>query len=64
MIGNGSTRAEPGLAADLAVTIETTWTDWLASTKPDAKPLKLLLSRKIRPKGSLRELARMRKVFA
>jgi Ribonucleotide reductase, small chain/SCP-2 sterol transfer family len=64
VIDNGSTRAEQGLAADPAVTIETTWTDWLASTKPDAKPLKLLLSRKIRPHGSLRELARMRKVFA
>jgi hypothetical protein len=64
VIDNGSTRAEPGLATDPAVTIETTWADWLASTKPDAKPLKLLLSRKIRPKGSLRELARMRKVFA
>jgi hypothetical protein len=64
VIDNGSTRAEPGLAADPAVTIESTWTDWLASTKPDAKPLKLLLSRKIRPHGNLRELARMRKVFA
>jgi Ribonucleotide reductase, small chain/SCP-2 sterol transfer family len=64
VIDNGSTRAEPGLATDPAVTIETTWADWLASTKPDAKPLKLLLSRKIRPKGSIRELARMRKVFA
>jgi hypothetical protein len=45
------------------VTIETSWTDWLASTKPDANPLKLLLSRKIRPHGKVRELARMRKVF-
>jgi hypothetical protein len=64
IIDNGSTRAEPGLAADPAVTIEASWADWLASTKPDAKPLKLLLSRKIRPHGSLRELARLRKVFA
>jgi hypothetical protein len=63
IIDNGSTRAEPGLAADPAVTIETSWTDWLASTKPDANPLKLLLSRKIRPHGKVRELARMRKVF-
>ena len=46
------------------MTIESTWADWLASTKPDAKPLKLLLSRKIRPHGSLRELVRLRKVFA
>ncbi len=45
------------------MTIESTWADWLASTKPDAKPLKLLLGRKIRPHGSPRELIRMRKVF-
>ncbi len=64
VIDNGSTRAEPGLAIDPAVTIEASWADWLASTKPDAKPLKLLLGRKIRPHGSLRELARMRRVFA
>ncbi len=64
VIDNGSTRAEPGLAVDPAVTIEASWADWLASTKPDAKPLKLLFSRKIRPHGSLRELARMRRVFA
>jgi Ribonucleotide reductase, small chain/SCP-2 sterol transfer family len=64
VIDNGSTRAEPGLAADPAVTIESSWADWIASTKPDAKPLKFLLSRKIRPHGSLRELARLRKVFA
>jgi hypothetical protein len=63
VIDNGSTRAEPGLAADPAVTIEASWADWLASTKPDAKPLKMVLSRKIRPHGSLRELARLRKVF-
>jgi hypothetical protein len=64
VIDNGSTRAEPGLAADPAVTIEASWADWLATTKPDAKPLKLLLSRRVRPHGSLRELARLRKVFA
>lgn len=63
IIDNGSTRAEPGLVAAPAVTIEASWADWLATTKPDAQPLKLLLSRKVRPHGSLRELARMRKVF-
>ncbi|OJU85570.1 MAG: hypothetical protein BGO11_00240 [Solirubrobacterales bacterium 70-9] len=62
-IDNGSTRAEPGVAANPAVTIESTWADWLASTKPDANPLKMLLSRKIRPHGSPRELLRLRKVF-
>jgi hypothetical protein len=63
VIDNGSTRAEPGLASDPAVTIESSWADWLASTKPGANPLKLMLTRRIRPHGSLRELARMRKVF-
>ena len=64
VIDNGSTRAEPGIAADPAVTIEASWADWLATTKPDANPLRMVLSRKVRPRGSLRELARMRKVFA
>ena len=45
------------------MTIEASWADWLATTKPDANPLKLVLSRKVRPRGSIRELARMRKVF-
>jgi hypothetical protein len=62
-IENGSTRVAPGLVADPAVTIESSWADWLATTKPDAKPLRLLLGRKIRPHGSPRELIRLRKVF-
>src|SRR6201999_3501469 len=32
-IDNGSTRAEPGVAANPAVTIESSWENWLASTK-------------------------------
>ncbi len=63
-IAGGTTRVAPGLAPDPAVTIDATWADWLAMTKPDANPLKLLLSRKVRPHGSPRELARLRKVFA
>ena len=43
--------------------LETSWGDWLASGKPDANPLKMMLQRRIRPRGSLRELVRMRKVF-
>jgi hypothetical protein len=62
-IDNGSTRAEPGEAPDPNLVIESTWADWVASGKPDANQLKFLLQRRIRPHGSLRELARMRKVF-
>ncbi len=63
VIDNGSTRTEPGEAPNPDLTIETSWTDWLALNKPDSSPLKLFLQRRIRPHGSLRELARMRKVF-
>ena len=64
VIDNGSTRVEQGVAPDPAVTIEASWADWLAMTKPDANPLKLIATRKVRPRGSVRELARLRKVFA
>jgi hypothetical protein len=63
VIDNGSTRAEPGEAPNPTVTIESTWADWIASAKPDANQLSFLLHRRIRPRGRLRELARMRKVF-
>ncbi|MBA3865648.1 MAG: ribonucleotide-diphosphate reductase subunit beta [Solirubrobacterales bacterium] len=62
-IDNGSTRAEPGEVANPNLVIESTWADWVASGKPDANQLKMVLQRRIRPKGSIRELARMRKVF-
>jgi hypothetical protein len=62
-IDNGSTRAEPGEAPDPSLTLETSWADWIEFGKPDAKPLKMLLQRRVRPRGSIRELARMRKVF-
>jgi hypothetical protein len=64
VIDNGSTRAEPGEAPDADLVLESSWADWIASGKPDAKPLKMMLQRRIRPRGNLRELARMRKVFA
>ncbi|HEY5977800.1 MAG TPA: ribonucleotide-diphosphate reductase subunit beta [Solirubrobacterales bacterium] len=63
VIDNGSTRAEPGEAANATVTFETTWADWVNSTKPGQSPVKSMLRGKIRPRGSFRELARMRKVF-
>ena len=62
-IDNGSTRAEAGEAPNPDLVIESSWADWVASGKPDANQLKMVLQRRIRPRGSLRELARMRKVF-
>jgi hypothetical protein len=63
VIDNGSSHAEPGEAPNPTVTFESSWGDWIASGKPDANPLKMVLQRKIRPRGSIRELARLRKVF-
>jgi Ribonucleotide reductase, small chain len=62
-IDNGSTRAEPGEAPNPTLTIEAGWADFVSMGKPEASPLKMLLSRRIRPRGRLREIARMRKVF-
>lgn len=63
VIDNGTTRAEPGEAPDPTVVIECSWADWIASGKPGANRLKMLFQRRIRPRGPLREIARMRKVF-
>ena len=62
-IDNGSTRAEPGEAANPDIVFESSWADWVAAGKPDANQLKMILQRRLRPRGSIRELARMRKVF-
>ena len=63
VIDNGSTRAEPGEAPNPTVTLEASWADFVSTSKPEANPLKLVLTRRIRPRGSIREIARMRKVF-
>ncbi len=63
VIDNGSTRAEPGEAPSPNVVIESSWADWIASGKPDANQLKFLLQRRIRPRGKVRDIARLRKVF-
>ena len=44
VIDNGSTRAEAGHALNPAVTLEASWADCLATTKPDANPLKMMLT--------------------
>jgi Ribonucleotide reductase, small chain/Alkyl sulfatase C-terminal len=62
-IDNGSTRAEPGEAPNPDLTFETSWADWISSTGPEGNPLKMMLQRRIKPRGNLRELVRVRKVF-
>jgi Ribonucleotide reductase, small chain/SCP-2 sterol transfer family len=64
VLDNGSTRAEPGEAPNPSVVMETTWADWIAMGKPDANQMKMLLQRRVRPRGKVRELLRLRKAFA
>jgi hypothetical protein len=63
IIDNGSTRAEPGEVANPDLVIESSWRDWIDSSKPDANQAKMILQRKLRPKGKIREIVRLRKVF-
>ncbi len=63
VLDNGSTRAEAGESPNPNVTIEASWADWIASGKPDANQLKMMLQRRLRPRGKLRDIARLRKVF-
>jgi hypothetical protein len=63
VIDNGSTRAEPGEVPNPTVTFESSWRDWVAAGKPDANQWSFVLRRRIRPRGKLTELARVRKVF-
>ena len=63
VIDNGSTRAEPGEAPNPTLTLEASWKDFVGMGKPDANPMKMVLTRRIRPRGSIREIARLRKVF-
>jgi hypothetical protein len=63
IVDNGSTRAEPGEAPNPTVTLEASWKDFVGMSKPDASPVRMILTRRVRPRGSIREIARMRKVF-
>jgi putative sterol carrier protein len=62
-IDNGSTSAEKGLAADPDVTLRTSWADWIDISVRGQDARKAMLRRKLKPRGSLRQLARMRKIF-
>ena len=63
VIDNGSSRAERGLAPDADLTLETSWADWIEISMHGEKPAKAILRRRLRPRGSLRQLARMGKIW-
>jgi hypothetical protein len=62
-IDNGSTSAAPGLAPDADVTIEAPWREWVGVAVKGENARRAVLRRQIRPRGSLRNLMRVAKVF-
>jgi Ribonucleotide reductase, small chain/SCP-2 sterol transfer family len=62
-IDNGSTQAQPGLAPDADLTLRTSWAEWVELSVRGGDARKAMLRRRLRPSGSLRQLARMQKVF-
>jgi ribonucleotide reductase beta subunit family protein with ferritin-like domain len=62
-IDNGSTRAEPGMAPKADVTLRTTWADWIEIATRGHDARRAMLRRRVRPRGSLRQLARLPKIF-
>jgi ribonucleotide reductase beta subunit family protein with ferritin-like domain len=62
-IDNGSSEAKPGEAGAPDVTLETTWADWIEISMRGADPRRAVLKRKLRPRGSLRALWRMQRIY-
>ena len=62
-IDNGSTRAEAGMAPKADVTLRTTWADWIEIATRGHDARRAMLRRRLRPRGSLRQLARLPKIF-
>ena len=62
-VDNGSTSAEAGRAEAPDVTLRCRFDDWVDVIAAREDPRRQLLKLKIRPRGSLRSLYRMSKVF-
>jgi hypothetical protein len=62
-IDNGSTRAVKGLAEDADVTLSTTWPEWVNISMHGADMRSAVLRRRLRPRGSIRKLLRMQKIW-
>jgi 1,2-phenylacetyl-CoA epoxidase catalytic subunit len=62
-IDNGSTSSARGEASDPDVTLRTDWGTLVDVTVRGEDARKAMLRRKIKPRGSLRQLARMRRIF-
>jgi 1,2-phenylacetyl-CoA epoxidase catalytic subunit len=62
-IDNGSTSSTPGLADNADLTLKTDWGTWVDVSIRGHDTMRAILRRKLKPRGSLRQLARMQKIF-
>jgi putative sterol carrier protein len=62
-IQNGSARVEPGLAEDADLTLRCRYDDWVDVVGGRTDPRRLLLTGRLRPRGSLRLLAKLPQIF-
>jgi ribonucleotide reductase beta subunit family protein with ferritin-like domain len=63
--GNGTApaRAIQGEAPDADLTLNTSWPDWIGMSMRGENPARLIMQRRLRPRGSLRQFARMRRIW-
>jgi putative sterol carrier protein len=64
VVDNGSTRAEKGRLPEPDLTLRCGFEDWVDVVAQRTDPRFAIATGKLRPKGSLRNLWRMRKLFA
>jgi hypothetical protein len=62
-IDNGNSEAVQGEAPNPNLTLETSWGDWIDMSVRGTDPRRAMLQRKLRPRGSLRTLWRMQRIF-
>jgi ribonucleotide reductase beta subunit family protein with ferritin-like domain/putative sterol carrier protein len=63
VVDNGATRVQAGTAANPSLTLRTSFEDWVDVTAGRADPGRLMLTRRLRPKGDLRLLLKLAKLF-
>jgi ribonucleotide reductase beta subunit family protein with ferritin-like domain len=63
VVENGSSRAQHGIAEDADVTLLTSWPQWIEISMRGESPARAVMRRKLRPRGSLRQLRRLNEIF-
>jgi hypothetical protein len=63
VVENGSARVEPGETPHADLTFETDWAQWIEISTRGENPVRAILRRRLRPRGSLRGFRAFTKLF-